>query len=173
MTRAAGAMSALPSALRLTCCRSWLLLIFLVCLVSGCTCRGTRPDRLTRQLPADDDVRVSNYDDDDVDEDYQDNVTGECCAGEIVASQWDFHLRFPRTDCITIVCLVRGSVVTSRSGEKSHRWNEGRFYSGDFLCDNRILIRISGGKVVKIGERRGIEVERKRERGVSKFLEGL
>lgn len=70
-------MSALPSALRLTCCRSWLLLICLLCLVSGCTCRGTRPDRLTRQLPADDDVRVSNYDDDDVDEDYQDNATGE------------------------------------------------------------------------------------------------
>lgn len=63
--------------------------------------------------------------------------------------------------------------MTSRSGEKSHRWNEGRFYPRDFLCDNRILIRISGGKVVKIGERRGIEVERKRERGVSKFLEGL
>uniref|UniRef100_V9IA08 EB domain-containing protein n=1 Tax=Apis cerana TaxID=7461 RepID=V9IA08_APICE len=70
-------MSALPSALRLTCCRSWLLLICLLCLVSGCTCRGTRPDRLTRQLPADDDVRVSNYDDDDVDEDYQDNATAK------------------------------------------------------------------------------------------------
>ncbi|XP_017765000.1 PREDICTED: uncharacterized protein LOC108554293 isoform X3 [Eufriesea mexicana] len=65
-------MSALPSALRLTCCRSWLLLICLVFLVSGCSC-DTRPDRLTRELLAGDDVRGSSYDDDDADDDVYDD----------------------------------------------------------------------------------------------------
>ncbi|OAD52102.1 hypothetical protein WN48_03057 [Eufriesea mexicana] len=90
LTRAAGAMSALPSALRLTCCRSWLLLICLVFLVSGCSC-DTRPDRLTRELLAGDDVRGSSYDDDDADDDVYDdrdyleeNITaGECCADPV------------------------------------------------------------------------------------------
>ena len=89
LTRAAGAMSVLPSALKLTCCRSWLLLLIcFVFLVSGCSC-GARPDRLNRQLLlAGDDVRGSSYDDDDVDDadDYDDeqdylehNITaGEC-----------------------------------------------------------------------------------------------
>lgn len=87
LTRAAGAMSALPSALRLTCCRSWLLLLIcFVFLVSGCSC-DTRPDRLTRRLLAGDDVRGSSYDDDDADDDVYDddqdylehNITaGEC-----------------------------------------------------------------------------------------------
>ncbi|XP_071866643.1 uncharacterized protein isoform X1 [Bombus fervidus] len=66
-------MSALPSALRLTCCRSWLLLLIcFVFLVSGCSC-DTRPDRLTRRLLAGDDVRGSNYDDDDADDDAYDD----------------------------------------------------------------------------------------------------
>lgn len=88
LTRAAGAMSALPSALKLTCCRSWLLLLIcFVFLVSGCSC-GARPDRPNRQLLAGDDVRGSSYDDDNVDDadDYDDeqdyleqNITaGEC-----------------------------------------------------------------------------------------------
>ncbi|KAK9295952.1 hypothetical protein QLX08_009916 [Tetragonisca angustula] len=67
-------MSVLPSALKLTCCRSWLLLLIcFVFLVSGCSC-GARPDRLNRQLLAGDDVRGSSYDDDDVDDadDYDD-----------------------------------------------------------------------------------------------------
>ncbi|XP_033362090.1 uncharacterized protein LOC117240229 isoform X4 [Bombus vosnesenskii] len=66
-------MSALPSALRLTCCRSWLLLLIcFVFLVSGCSC-DTRPDRLTRRLLAGDDVRGSSYDDDDDDDDVYDD----------------------------------------------------------------------------------------------------
>ncbi|XP_060825478.1 uncharacterized protein LOC132912233 isoform X4 [Bombus pascuorum] len=66
-------MSALPSALRLTCCRSWLLLLIcFVFLVSGCSC-DTRPDRLTRGLLAGDDVRGSSYDDDDADDDAYDD----------------------------------------------------------------------------------------------------
>ncbi|XP_050484033.1 uncharacterized protein LOC126870399 isoform X5 [Bombus huntii] len=66
-------MSALPSALRLTCCRSWLLLLIcFVFLVSGCSC-DTRPDRLTRRLLAGDDVRGSSYDDDDADDDVYDD----------------------------------------------------------------------------------------------------
>ncbi|XP_050594521.1 uncharacterized protein LOC126924268 isoform X4 [Bombus affinis] len=66
-------MSALPSALRLTCCRSWLLLLIcFVFLVSGCSC-DTHPDRLTRRLLAGDDVRGSSYDDDDADDDVYDD----------------------------------------------------------------------------------------------------
>ncbi|XP_053976239.1 uncharacterized protein LOC128874998 isoform X5 [Hylaeus volcanicus] len=87
-------MSALPSALRLTCCRSWLLLICLVlCLVSSCSC--TRQDRLTRGLQAGDDVRGSNFnnDDEDVDlydddEDYlEENITA--AKGQYLGSPCD------------------------------------------------------------------------------------
>lgn len=54
-------MSALPYALRLTCCRSWLLLICLVFLASSCS-RGASQDRLTlRLLHAGDDLRGSTY----------------------------------------------------------------------------------------------------------------
>ncbi|XP_031825823.1 uncharacterized protein LOC116424043 isoform X2 [Nomia melanderi] len=54
-------MSALPYALRLTCCRSWLLLICLVFLASSCS-RGASHDRLTpRLLHAGDDLRGSTY----------------------------------------------------------------------------------------------------------------
>ncbi|XP_076376791.1 uncharacterized protein LOC143259242 isoform X4 [Megalopta genalis] len=81
-------MSALPSALRLTCCRSWLLLICLVFLVSSRVGCGAN-DRPTSQHLAGDDLRGSslavgnNNDDDeddtdvyDDDEDYlEENVT--------------------------------------------------------------------------------------------------
>ncbi|XP_076678395.1 uncharacterized protein LOC143374280 isoform X2 [Andrena cerasifolii] len=53
-------MSALPSALRLTCCRSWLLLICLVFLVSSCSCRA-RQDPPARRLLAGDDLRGASY----------------------------------------------------------------------------------------------------------------
>ncbi|XP_043265948.1 uncharacterized protein LOC122405340 isoform X3 [Colletes gigas] len=88
-------MSALPSALRLTCCRSWLLLICLVlCLISSCSC-GTRQDRLTRGLLAGDDVRGSSFnnDDDDLDaydddEDYlEENITA--AKGQYLGSPCD------------------------------------------------------------------------------------
>ncbi|XP_076165147.1 uncharacterized protein LOC143145551 isoform X3 [Ptiloglossa arizonensis] len=88
-------MSALPSALRLTCCRSWLLTICLVLwLVTSCSC-GTRQDHLTRGLLAGDDVRASSYnnDDDDIDaydddEDYlEENITA--AKGQYLGSPCD------------------------------------------------------------------------------------
>ncbi|XP_029049342.1 uncharacterized protein LOC117603910 isoform X4 [Osmia lignaria lignaria] len=86
-------MRALPSALRLTCCRSWLLLlIYLVFLVSGCSC-DTRPDRLTHQLLPGDDVHGSSYinDEDDLyddEEDYlEENVTA--AKGQYLGSPCD------------------------------------------------------------------------------------
>ncbi|XP_043518423.1 uncharacterized protein LOC122533098 isoform X3 [Frieseomelitta varia] len=88
-------MSALPSALKLTCCRSWLLLLIcFVFLVSGCSC-GARPDRLNRQLLAGDDVRGSSYDDDvddaddyDDDQDYlEQNITA--AKGQYLGSPCD------------------------------------------------------------------------------------
>ncbi|CAK9807834.1 hypothetical protein ANTQUA_LOCUS5357 [Anthophora quadrimaculata] len=104
-------MSALPSALRLTCCRSWLLLICLVFLVTECSC-GTRPDPLiTRGLLAGDDVRGSSYDDeDDVygdDQDYpEENITA--AKGQYLGSPCDVscnpELQHVFCDTITGFC---------------------------------------------------------------------
>ncbi|XP_076395285.1 uncharacterized protein LOC143265675 isoform X4 [Megachile rotundata] len=87
-------MRALPSALRLTCCRSWLLLpIYLLFLVSGCSC-DARPGRLTRGLLPGDDLHAANYlSDDDVDlyddeEDYpEENITA--AKGQYLGSPCD------------------------------------------------------------------------------------
>ncbi|XP_017792927.1 PREDICTED: uncharacterized protein LOC108574795 isoform X2 [Habropoda laboriosa] len=84
-------MSALPSALRLTCCRSWLLLICLVFLATGCSC-GTRPDPLIpRGLLAGDDLRGSSSDNDDDyddDQDYlEENITA--AKGQYLGSPCD------------------------------------------------------------------------------------
>ncbi|XP_026674045.1 uncharacterized protein LOC108630811 isoform X6 [Ceratina calcarata] len=74
--------SALPSALGLTCCRYLLLLtcclvVFLATSISCGTARS-RPEepraRLTRSLPAGDDVRGSSYDDDDINDELDDDV---------------------------------------------------------------------------------------------------
>lgn len=82
-------MSALPSALRLTCCRSWLLLICLVFLVSSCSCRA-RQDPPARRLLAGDDLRGASYneekqgeeEDADVYDDDQDYLEENITAGE-------------------------------------------------------------------------------------------
>ncbi|XP_076241385.1 uncharacterized protein LOC143183626 isoform X2 [Calliopsis andreniformis] len=107
-------MSALPSALRLTCCRSWLLLICLVFLVSNCSCR-TRQDRSTGRLIAGDDVRESSYnndeqdDEDDVydDQDYlEENITA--AKGQYLGSPCDVScnpdLQHVFCDTITGLC---------------------------------------------------------------------
>ncbi|XP_078032853.1 uncharacterized protein LOC144467782 isoform X3 [Augochlora pura] len=93
-------MSALPSALRLTCCRSWLLLICLVFLVSSRVGCGAN-DRPTSRHLAGDDLRgsslaVANNNDDDEDdidvydddEDYlEENITA--AKGQFLGSPCD------------------------------------------------------------------------------------
>lgn len=85
LTRAAGAMSAFPSALRLTCCCCccWLLLICLVVFLIPAPCTSDTPRqvvRRTRERPGgDDDAFVhSNYHDDtDVYDDEENGDNGE------------------------------------------------------------------------------------------------
>lgn len=70
LTRAAGAMSALPSALRLTCCCCWLLLTCLVVFLIPAPCTSDTPRQVVRRIrerPGGDDdalVRESSYLDD-------------------------------------------------------------------------------------------------------------
>lgn len=83
LTRAAGAMSAFPSALRLTCCCCcWLLLICLVVFLIPAPCTSDTPRqvvRRTRERPGGDDdafVHGSNYHD-DTDVVYDDEEIGD------------------------------------------------------------------------------------------------
>ncbi|XP_014475510.1 PREDICTED: uncharacterized protein LOC106744893 isoform X2 [Dinoponera quadriceps] len=114
-------MSALPSALRLTCCCCcWLLLTCLVFLIPACTC-DTRQVRRTREQPGGDDaVRGSSYLDKDVDvyddgqiptngddEDYlETNITAE--KGQYLGSPCDLvcnpELQHVFCDAITGFC---------------------------------------------------------------------
>ncbi|XP_029160610.1 uncharacterized protein LOC114932527 isoform X3 [Nylanderia fulva] len=107
LTRAAGAMSALPSALRLTCCCCWLLLTCLVVFLIPASCTSDTPRqviRRTRERPGGDDDALArgitsylddaeydgqissdndDYDDDDLEEDWFDkNITAAKRLGE-------------------------------------------------------------------------------------------
>ncbi|XP_029160609.1 uncharacterized protein LOC114932527 isoform X2 [Nylanderia fulva] len=114
LTRAAGAMSALPSALRLTCCCCWLLLTCLVVFLIPASCTSDTPRqviRRTRERPGGDDDALArgitsylddaeydgqissdndDYDDDDLEEDWFDkNITAE--KGRYLGSPCDLE----------------------------------------------------------------------------------
>lgn len=109
LTRAAGVMSALPSALRLTCCCCccWLLLICLVVFLIPAPCTSDTPRQVVRRIRerpgGDDDAFVHGssylddtdvaYDDEDDDDDFENwldkNITaGKCIIDLYSIRQW-------------------------------------------------------------------------------------